>query len=399
MKSLFYIVLFSFLMAPLFGGIEYSATIGAIGVVIGELISPFIKLPGVAFMSVIPIQDAQSLFTKKLIAVYREIIPTTGFLRSFFTPIESFTKEVSIEVQRGSEKVAVDVYRHSGGNRNTFDKATEKIFIPPYYDEYFSANEHRLYDQVIAALSEGNDMLFAQMTLEQAENLMELQKKIERAIEFQAKEVLESGVVTLNSGITINFGRKSASLVDKGVGNYWNTATVSPFKDLENGCNFLRQTGKATGATFNVIMGSEALELFQNNKIVQDRGDIKSFSLDALIAPIRNSDGAGMHGQVSAGSYTVRIWSYPQFFEDAAGNMLPYIDPKMAIILPDYQIGKESYSAVPQLISNGSIPQKGRFLVADYVDEKHTAHEVHIKSAPLIVPVKVDQIYTVQVAP
>lgn len=394
MKSIFLFLVFSIIAAPMFGGIEYSATAGAIGMGVGSLVSA----PGVAFSSLIPIQDAQSLFTKKLIAVYREMSPVTGFLRSFFEPVESFTKEVSIEVQRGSEKVAVDVFRHSGGNRNTFDRASEKVFIPPYYDEYFTANEHRLYDQVIASLGNGNDTLFAQMTIEQSENLMELQKLIERAVEIQAKEVLESGVVTLKSGTNINFGRKAASLVDKGAGNYWNTGTVSPFKDLENGCNFLRQEGKAHGAMFNAIMGSEALELFLNNTIVQNRGDIKSFELDTVIAPVRNSVGASMHGIVSCGSYKVRLWSYPQFFEDAAGAMQPYVDPKLVILLPENQIGKESYSAVPQLIQGGTIPQKGRFLVTDYIDEKHTAHEVHVKSAPLVVPVKIDQIYTVQVA-
>jgi len=396
MKSLIFTLIFSIITAPLFGGIEFSATAAAVGYMVGQFSG---VVPGVAFMSVIPVQDAQSLFTKKLIAIYREMSPVTGFLRSFFEPIESFTKEVSIEVQRGSEKVAVDVYRHSGGNRNTFDKATEKMFVPPYYDEYFTANEHRLYDMVIASLSEGNDMLFAQMTLEQAEDLMELQKKIERAIEFQAKEVLETGVVTLKSGTNIDFGRLAGSLVDKGAGNYWDTAIVSPFKDLENGCNFLRKEGKAHGSTFNVIMGSEALELFLNNEIVQKRGDIKSFELDSVIEPVRNSVGAAMHGKVSAGSYTVRIWSYPQFFEDATGTLIPYVDPKLCILLPENPIGKESYSAVPQLISNGGIPQKGRFLVSDYGDAKHTAHEIHIKSAPLIVPVKINQIYTVQVAP
>jgi len=321
------------------------------------------------------------------------------FLRSFFEPVESFTKEVSIEVQRGSEKTAVDVYRHSGGNRNTFDKFTEKIFVPPYFDEFLTLNEHRLYDQVIASLGmDGSDLLFSQMTMEQAEQLIGIDKrKLNVTIEVQVKEIFETGQVTLNSGTNINYGRKAGSLVDKGVGNYWTTGTVSPFKDLEDGCNFLRKEGKAHGATFNVIMGSSALEDFLNNTIVKERGEIDSFSLDSVTAPIRNSVGAAMHGIVSAGSYKVRIWSYPQFFEDANGVLQPYVDPKLCVLLPENQIGKESYSAVPQLIKDGTIPQKGRYLIADYIDEKHTAHELHIKSAPLCVPVKIDQIYTVQV--
>jgi len=390
MKSLFTILFLAIVSAPLFGGMA-SAFFGLLAI---GLMTP--NIGGAAYMGV-PIQDAQSLFTKTLIAVYKEMPVVTGFLRSFFEPVESLSKEVSIAVQRGSEKVAVDVYRHSDGNRNTFDKATEKIMVPPLYDEYFTANEHRLYDQVIMALSEGNTALFAQMTQEQAEDLMELQKKIERAIEVQAKQILESGIVELKSGDNIDYKRKAASLVDKGAGNYWTTGTVSPYADLEAGCNFIRQKGKAQGAVFNAILGSEALEALLNNTIVQNRADIKSFTLDEVTAAVRDSVGASMHGTITCGSYRVRLWSYPEFYDNAAGGSVPYIDPKLVILLPENKIGKESYSAVPQLIQDGAIPQKGRFLIADYVDAKKTAHEVHIKSAPLMVPVKIDQIYTVQV--
>jgi hypothetical protein len=390
MKSLLTLLVLTLFATPFVGGFGLAfAVILAIG-----FFTP--KMSGVAYMAV-PIQDAQSLFTKTLIAVYKEMPVVTGFLRSFFEPIESLTKEVSIAVQRGSEKVAVDVYRHSDGNRNTFEKATEKVMIPPLYDEYFTANEHRLYDQVIMALSEGNTALFAQMTQEQAEDLMELQKKIERAIEVQAKQVLESGIVQLKSGDNIDYKRKAGSLVDKGAGNYWTTGTISPYADLEAGCNFIRQKGKAQGAVFNAILGSEALEALLNNPIVQNRADIKSFTLDEVTASVRDSVGASIHGTISCGSYRVRLWSYPEFYDDATGTSVPYIDPKLVILLPENKIGKESYSAVPQLIQDGAIPQKGRFLIADYVDVKKTAHEVHIKSAPLIVPVKIDQIYTVQV--
>lgn len=393
MKNLLVLFVFSLFSAPLFGGIEYSATVAAGAGLIGSMI----HVPGAAFMSAIPIQDARGLFTKKLIAVYREMPNVTGFLRSFFEPIEGLTKEVSIEVQRGTEKVAVDVYRHSDGNRNTFDKATEKVIVPPMYDEYFTANEHRLYDMVVAALSENNTAMFAQMTLEQAENLKALQYKIERAIELQASQVLTTGIVELASGDNINFGRKAGSLVAHSAATDWATGTVDPYKTLENACQWIRQNGKAQGGIFNAILGSQALSDFLNNTIVKDRADIRNFRLDDVRAPQKNAVGATLHGEVSAGSYTVRLWGYPEFYDDATGTSTPYIDPKKVIVLPDNTIGKESYSAVPQLIENAGVAQKGRYLVKDVIDQKKTAHEVHIMSAPLIVPVKIDQIYTVQV--
>ena len=391
MKNLVLLFLVSLILTPLVG-VGVPLTFG--GLVALSLILPASQ-SGVLNIA-IPIQDAQGLFTKKLIAVYKEKINVTGFLRSFFVPVESMTKEVSIAVRRGSEQVAVDVHRFSDGNRNTFDKSSEKIFVPPFYHEYLTANDHRLYDQVIVALSQGNTTFFAEMTAELAEDLIELQKKIERATELQCAQVFETGIVQLNAGTNINFQRKSGSLVDLGVGNYWTTGTNSPYEDLEAGCTFLRTIGKTEGAVFNAILGSAALNALLNNTIVKERNDLKNMNLDAVRAPQRNSVGAASHGEITCGSYTVRLWSYPEYY-DVLGVSTPYINTKKVILLPENPNFKLAYAAVPQLIQNGTIPQKGAYLVQEFFDEKATSHEIHIKSAPIAVPVAIDMIYTVQV--
>src|ERR1017187_8822852 len=100
--------------------------------------------------------DAKGLFTNTLIDVYKEKIKSTNFLRSFFPTVESPSLEVSIEVQRGFEKTAVDVVRGTDGNRNTFSKTTEKIFIPPFYREYFDATQLQLYDRLYGATEIGD---------------------------------------------------------------------------------------------------------------------------------------------------------------------------------------------------------------------------------------------------
>lgn len=341
------------------------------------------------------IQEARSLFTKKLIAVYKEKNAATSFLRSFFPTVESLTKEISIEVQRGKEKVAVDVSRYSDGKLNTFSKSTEKIFVPPYFYEFLVANEHRLYDVAIGAQ---NEAAFAALAMELADDLFSLQQKIERAYELQCAQVLEDGILQLSAYGNIDFKRKAGSLVDKGAGNYWATGTVNPYTDLENGANFLRQTGKAQGATFNVLFGSTAWAHFLNNTIVKDRNNLQNMKLDAVAAPQRNSVGASYHGQCTIGSYLGNIWTYPQFYDDAADASTPYLDPKKVIMLPENPNFKLAFGAVPQLISTGGeIPQKGAYLVQEFIDEKKTAHEISIKSAGIAIPVAVDQIYTVQV--
>ena len=339
--------------------------------------------------------EARSIFTKTLIDVYKEKNVSTAFLRSFFPNVESMTKEISIEVQRGSEKVAVDVHRHSNGNLNKFTKSTEKIFVPPFFHEYLVANEHRLYDVAIGMQSEA---AFAALAMELAEQLFDLQQKIERAYELQCAQALETGIVTLTSGDNIDFKRKAASLVNSGGGTYWATGSVDPYAQMEDGANFLRQTGKAAGDIFNVIMGATAYRDFLNNTTVQNRNLLVGIKLDAVAPPQRNSVGASLHGEVSIGSYRARIWTYPQFYDTASVSNNSYVNAKKIIMLPENPRFKLAFGAVPQLIgAGGAVPQKGAYLVQEFIDEKATAHEIHIKSAGIAIPVAVDQIYTRQV--
>lgn len=339
--------------------------------------------------------DARGLFTKMLIDVYRERITPMSFLRSFFPAVESPTKEISIEVQRGFEKIAVDVNRGTEGNRNTFSKSTEKIFIPPFYREFFDATELDLYDRLFASTEISNG-IFTAFLESVAEKLRLLQDKIERAYELQCAQVLQTGIVQLNAGIDIDFKRKAASLVDLGAGQYWTTSGQDPYADFEAGGNFLRQVGKATGGTINAILGTTALSALLQNSVFLTRQNLFNMALDTVHAPQRNSVGATLHGQITAGSYKVNLWAYPEFYDNASGVSTSYIDAKKVILLPEQPRFKLSFAAVPQLLKEGAAPKKGAYVISDYIDERNTAHIFDIKSAGVAIPVAVDQIYTMQ---
>lgn len=347
-------------------------------------------------MPSIQTSDARGLFTKKLIDIYRERISPMSFLRSFFKIKEASTLELSIEVQRGTEKIAVDIERGTDGNRNKFDKSTEKIFIPPFYREFFDATQLALYDRLFSDTSI-EDGVFADFLNQVSEKLGMLQDKIERSYELQCAQVLETGIVQLNAGINIDFKRKAASLVDKGAGAYWVAGTVSPYDDLEAGALFLRQTGKSRGATINVIFGSTAFADFLDNTIVKERADIRNFSMDLLNAPQRNSVGASFHGQVSAGAFKFNLWTYPEFYDTAAGVSTPFINAKKIEMVPENPRFSLGFAAVPQLLTDGRKVEKGAFVMGDFIDQRKSTHDFEIKSAGVAIPVAVDQIYTLQV--
>lgn len=340
-------------------------------------------------------QDARNVFTKALAAVYNERSTPTSFLRSLFPTVEKGTKEISIEVRRGYEKIAVDVTRGTDGNRNVFGRSTEKIFVPPLYDEYFDATQLDVYDKLFGdgEISVNRLTSFVETV---SEKVGMLQDKIERAYELQCAQVLETGIVTLNKGTNIDFKRKAGSLVDKS-GTPWTTGTNDPFADLLAGAQFIRTEGKASGGTMNVIMGSSALDAFLNNTIVKERADIRNYKLDDVTSPLRNGDGGAYHGRVSAGAWNFDIWSYPEYYTNSAGNATEYMNAKNVVILPENPMFRLTFAAVPQLVNGVGATTAGAYKFYDYMDERKATHDFGVKSAGVAIPVAVDQIYTAQV--
>jgi hypothetical protein len=336
--------------------------------------------------------DAQGLFTKMIIDVYKQRSTPTSFLRSFFPTVVSPTLELSIEVQRGFEKIAVDVIRGTDGNRNQFTRSSEKIFIPPYYREWFDATQLQLYDRLYGA-TEINDAIFAAYINSVADALTDLQSKIERSYELQCAQVFLTGIVSLSAGININFQRKAGSLVDPGAGNYF-ANNIDPFAQFEAGANFLRQVGKAQGGVFNAILGSTALsDLLANTKFTA-RQNYFNMALDQVAGPQRGAIGQAFHGIITAGAYKIQLWSYPQFYTDSSGNNVPYIDPKKVVMVPENPHFKLGFAAVPQLITPGSAPKVGAFVFNDYIDARGKAHVFDVESAGVAIPTAVDTIYT-----
>lgn len=351
-------------------------------------------------MGAIPTTEARSLYTNALVAVLKERNKPKSFLRSFFKVEEKGTKYLSIEVQRGTERLASDVLRGTEGNRNTFSRSTQKIFEPPYFREFFDATSLDIYDRMFTANGVVTEEMVADYVSQLAEKLSMLQDKIERAYEKQAADVFETGIITLVTGNEqIDYKRKAGSLVDKGAGNYWTTGSVDVFADLKNAGKFLRETGKSDGMVLNAICGDEALAALMSNTTFLDRQNLFNMSLDAIAPPIRNSSGGTAHGRLSAGTFIVNIWSYNDIYETSNGTKTPYLNPKNVIVLPNTDTAfVHGFAAVPQLLDGGGAQNvKGAYKFGEFVDKRKKTHEYDVESAGLMIPVSVDQIYTLKV--
>jgi len=347
--------------------------------------------------------QAKGEFTKLLIDVFQERPQTTSFLRSFFPNKNAPTKYVSVEVERMGERVAVDVVRGTEGNRNTFSKSSEKIYQPPFFNEFFDATELDLYDRVLGAQGTDNSRLFAALLNEVDDKLSVLKDKIERAKEKQCAEALTSGIVTMQNGDSIDFKRKAASLKDDS-GETWATGSNDPFKHFKAACEFIRTKGRVGEVEFNAILGSSALDNLLKNTTFLGRQDLVNMKLDAVSVPAVNQSGAAYHGTITAGSYRVNLWTYPQFYDVVNGGTVtstPYLDDKKVIVLPSKPRFVYAHAAVPRLLNlNGQSVQdlrQGAYVPYEYKDERNTTHNFGIKSAGVPLLVGIDQVYTMKV--
>ncbi len=343
----------------------------------------------------IQVTDAIGLYTKGIIKVYEDTPVVKSFFRSFFpdTP-NSQTLELSVGIQRNTEKIATDVVRGDDGNRNTFEKTTEKLGIPPYYREYFDMTGMSIYDKVSNIAQSGDAGMLAAIVNSNAQKMLKLRNKIERTLELQCAQVLLTGSIVTSSAGTFTFGRRAGSLVDNAA--YYFAANNSFSAPFQAGCEFMRTFGKAQGGIFNAIMGTNAYNAMLLNTTFLQRVNLFNMALDGIRPPQANAVGAVLQGYITAGSYRVNIWTYPEYYDDSTGTSTPYMDPDMVVMLPENPDFVMGFAAVPQLPEgNGGIyTNQGQYSFGEYLDARAKVRVLDIECAALAIPVAVDRIFT-----
>ncbi len=349
----------------------------------------------------IPIGEIKGVFSKALIAVFTSQKRTTNFLRSFFVEEISNTLNVSIQVRQGTSKVAVDVARGTEGNLNASSYESEKIIQPPYYEEKINANELDFYDKVFG--SEGaTAKTVADSAKEFVEDMNKCRDMIERAMELQCAQIFDNGQVQLKKATNINYKRKAASIQATALNDWLNQAN-DPAVDFKKGAKFLRENGNTNATAFDCILGGDALDALLNNAKLKEKSDLKDVDLNSINAPqaLKESVGAMFHGELSAGSFRFRLWTYPQFYTAANGAKTYYINEKKMIMLPPDPDFKLAFGAVPTLVTDrttgvpiGFANVRGKYAIQDYIDVTKQAHYFAVKSCPIAVPVEVNAIYT-----
>jgi len=357
----------------------------------------------------IPIIDHSNAIASKVAGKFEEMIPVRAGFSGFFPEETTPTLEVDVEVQRDNDGIALDVVRFTEGNKNKFSKLSENKYIPPYFKEDYDFQRDQVYMNTIA-LGVGMENVQINKVIAQnaLKNVEKNRLKIERAIRKQQADVLQTGVVSLINGDSIDYRRKAASMVNVDTaGDYWSVAaSAKPLTDLANAMTFLRDVGNSNGSTINVVMRSAALNAFMATTQVKEEADIRRVDRINIGMPqFSEATGMAFHGQVAAGDFVVNLWTYNEKYTDANGATQYYLASNLVVVLPDDFQGKTVFGGLPtmqQISVGGAVVDapavvEANYLIRAYSDKKTVSSTIELTSAPLVVPFTIDKIYTMQV--
>lgn len=354
----------------------------------------------------VPVEQHSTTIVKKVVGKFKEDIPVKAGFSGFFPSEKTATLMVDVEVERDTDLIAVDVKRFTEGTKTKFTRSSEHTYVPPFFKlEYDFARDEVYMNTVALGVTNavGVNQAIAQNALK---NVRKNKKMIERAIRKQQADVLQSGIVTLKNGDSIDFRRKAESMVDLGSANYWTEEDSNPSDDLATAMTFLRNIGNSTGSTINVVMRTDAMNAFLSNSAVSKLVDARKMDRVKIVMPQFNeASGMAFHGQIAAGDFVVNLWTYNEKYTNEAGETKYYLERENVVVLPSDFQGKTIFGGLPymrkQRMQNQDVKMPGvmaaDYLLRAYDDEKTISSTLELTSAPIAIPFTVDKVYTMKV--
>lgn len=274
------------------------------------------------------------------INAYTELRRPMRFLSRFFVVPNGGIyngDKVTIDIERYGEEVAVAIKKCTGPNLNDISLFTTKEFTPPAYGEAFPLDVCELLNRMIglnpyesAYIDYATDLMARIM-----KGFMLIGDKIDRAVELQASQVLQTGMLDLTDAdgdTTFELDFKPKATHFPTVSIAWATiATATPLLDLESLAEIIRADGKIDPDT--VIMDSLSFNNFIRTTEVKELADNRRIEIGSINPRFANS-GATFKGVWWIGDYNMSIWTYPETYTDPqTGNATKFIQPNKVVML------------------------------------------------------------------
>jgi len=262
------------------------------------------------------------------------------FLSSFFRPVRGSTggtgKTITWDSVRYTDKIAGTVDRNTGSNLNTTSIYSSKELTPPEYSEAVAIDVNDLVERMAGEdpFSASNRSFSARFISKMTEGVVEMTDKVNRAVELNAAQVLQTGTISLDGARPFAADFKPKATHFPTVATTWdNSGTATPLDDIEALANVIKTDSRKI--VRRCIMGRTALREFIETDQVIGRADSRRMNL-IDINPDMQRRGANFWGTIQAGEFEVEIWGYTAEYEPFDGSpKTTYVDENKVILLPD----------------------------------------------------------------
>lgn len=352
-----------------------------------------------------------NLAQKKMLKAYFQMASPLFFLMSFFSaPRENFYEGESVEIDivRSGEQVSVAMSDIKQGYReNTHALSTNKEFKPPAHKESIQLNSFSLLDR-----NSGQDPFQqvgyrAKLLDKILRSTRPVADKILRSMEWQASQVLQTGVVSLtdeNGNPTFEIDYKPKSSHFPTAGTAWGTAGGDPIGDIIALSNIITADGKRRPTVS--IWGEAAYEsLFAAAGGLGERLNFRRANTVDIVPMKKNSEMGIFRGILEVGNTRLEIFTYDARYDDPqTGNSTDFVDPAKVILLSGGRLdatfggvpnigqllgvtGNRVVGAIPRLSSGKAATD---LHVNAWVDNSGENLTVGIASRPLMIPTAID---------
>ena len=297
-----------------------------------------------------------------MLTVLEQLYPVkTGFLTKFFpgAPQQSQALSIDLDVIKGGRRMAPICHpRGKGTPMQRYGYTTQTIKPPSCKPKMELTSEDllkRLPGEVIYSPGQPPAMLaMKQMN----QDLSDLKETIIRREEWMAATGLQNGVIPLvgkNVNQTIDFLFDASHIIVLSGGAEWNdVANSSPQKNIRY---WKRQIQRDSGIVPDcMICGSEVIDALYAH-VEQDAGLAKMLDnrrVEGLVSinPAPMPEGMEYIGTIEG----VKIYSYDEWYEDAAGTLYPMMNTKKIVMGSTKARCTRHYGAIQHLKATAVVP-------------------------------------------
>ena len=351
---------------------------------------------------------------KIFIDSYIEKDIATPFLTSFFkTGARDIVRadEIYIDELRTNDRIA-PVISAKDERVPKIDRVSyeEKKIIPPKVGWGWDINAKDISGKIFGLdpFDSANYDYTMNLLTFNADKMRYAEKSINRNIEYQASQILQSGKLELqdqagNVAYSIDYKPKATHFPT--VATAWSdTNNSDPDGDIQNLYELILRDGKVRAT--NIIFGKNAWNNYMRNEKVKEKVNLRHANV-GIVDPKFLHEDADFVGELAIGTNRFKCYVYQGFFTKADGTDTDFIDSDNVILMPDSESPNSDFRKIYGMVANitGVDPRIAGIMQAlpDYmnlgdraytfrawVNDSANSIDAELITRPILVPVSVN---------